>query len=68
VARNNNVVGIILPFFELYPLYGIKSIQLIKIKHILTLMSYNNHRLMEKPGQPWNPLIKSEIKRIWLYD
>jgi hypothetical protein len=68
VAGNKNFINIILPFFELYPLYGIKSIQFITKQSLVILMSNNNHRLIDQPGQPWDPLVKSEIERVWLYD
>jgi len=53
--------NIIVPFFDLYPLYGMKLIDFLKVKDILKLLNDNSINGRVK----WTSELKEEILRIW---
>lgn len=61
ISDRNTIRSVIIPFFELYPLFGMKLIAFNKIKDILSLLDKNsiNGRVR------WTPELKEEIIRIW---
>ena len=61
-GSEDTIYNILLPFFEKYPIYGIKAITLIKLFKIKNLiLSLRGSRKTTK----WTPELRSQIINIW---
>jgi hypothetical protein len=61
-GSEDTVFNILLPFFEIHPIYGVKAITLIKLLKIRDLiLSLRGSRKTTK----WSPELKSQIISIW---
>lgn len=58
----NLFLNTIIPFFETYPLYGVKSIKLYKIQLILDLMNTSNFLKLSGSDKE---ILKDQIIKIW---
>lgn len=54
---HNNIIS----FFNKYPLYGVKVINLAKLQDILLLMKNQSHLQLGKRGKPWKPEVKTLV-------
>jgi len=61
ISDRDTIRNVIIPFFELYPLYGMKLIAFTKIKDIINLLDNNSINGRVK----WTPQLKEEILKIW---
>jgi len=61
ISDSATIRNTIIPFFDKYPLYGMKLIAFLKIKDILKLLDDNSINGRVK----WTPELKEEILKIW---
>lgn len=61
ISDRNIIRNVIIPFFELNPLYGVKLIYFMKVKDVLHLLDSNSINGRVK----WTPELKKEILLIW---
>jgi len=61
ISDRATIRNTIVPFFDLYPLYGMKLIAFLKVKDILKLLDDNSINGQVK----WTPELKEEILKIW---
>ena len=61
ISDRNTIRNVIIPFFDSYPLYGMKLISFMKVKDIINLLDSNSINGRVK----WTPELKEEILRIW---
>lgn len=61
ISDRTTIREIIVPFFDLYPLYGMKLIAFLKIKDILKLLDINSINGRVK----WTPELKEQVLNIW---
>lgn len=62
IMNLNVFLNVIIPFFELYPLYGVKSITLLKLIDIATII--NDYKL-NFPRKPLDDQARKRILNIW---
>lgn len=61
ISSRDNIRDIIIPFFDLYPLYGMKLVAFNKLKLILRLIDENSINKRVR----WTSELKEEILKIW---
>lgn len=61
ISNRDMIREFIIPFFNLYPLYGMKLIAFSKIKDIILLLDHNSINGRVK----WSPELKDQILNIW---
>jgi hypothetical protein len=66
ITHRQSLSDIVVPFFKLYPLYGVKSITFLKLIDILAFMENDNHRSISGKGRPWKPEVKEKALNIWV--
>ena len=61
ISNRDTIRNVIIPFFDQYPLYGMKLIAFTKVKDIIKLLDDNSINGRVK----WTPELKEEILKIW---
>jgi hypothetical protein len=63
-GSKQTVTQILLPFFEKYPLYGVKAITLRKLLKITDLIKSSSNSITRKTTN-WTPDLKVQVLNIW---
>lgn len=61
ISNRDTIRNVIIPFFNQYPLYGMKLIAFTKVKDIINLLDSNSINGRVK----WTLELKEEILKIW---